>query len=299
MKNIFIINPTSGRGKANQYIPIIKDYFTTHEGDYDIIITKYPKHATEIAASFHKEDDVILYGCGGDGTITEILAGINEGVRLCVIPGGTGNDFYKTVDLRKLTDEEVIAQSIEGEDICIDYGIFNNSVKFINTVSFGVDADIDAYTNEVAKKKTNIPNKYLYLYAALKVGLHPEAFEMEATIDGETFKQSAFMFGVFNGRNYGGMFKPAPHADLQDGKFDCVTVGDVKFMRLLYLLFLYSKGKHVGKKDVYTYNGQVIDLKFDRTLNVQYDGETASVSEVHIEVVKNGLLYRAPRARKL
>ena len=125
MKNIFIVNPTSGKGKAYTYIPEIEKYFENNPAEYEIIVTEYPKHATEIASRYTEADDVVLYACGGDGTMKEVLDGIQPGVRLCVIPGGTGNDFYKSVDGRKLTVYDMIAQSVEGEDIDIDFGLIN------------------------------------------------------------------------------------------------------------------------------------------------------------------------------
>ena len=101
MKYVFIVNPTSGKGKSLRFVPLIENYFKNSEEEYEIIYTEYPKHATEIAARYTEKDDVILYSVGGDGTATEILDGLDLSVRFGVVPGGTGNDFLKSIDVEK------------------------------------------------------------------------------------------------------------------------------------------------------------------------------------------------------
>ena len=125
VKSIFIVNPVSGKGRSLKFIPLIEEYFVRNPGDYEIIRTERPGHAREIAARYHSEDDVIIYSVGGDGTANEILNGLNDGVGFCVFPAGTGNDLYKSIDTRKLSDEELVRGLLEGEDISIDYGVFN------------------------------------------------------------------------------------------------------------------------------------------------------------------------------
>ena len=97
MKHVFIVNPTSGVGKYQVVIDYVKDYFEDKEDNYEIRITEYVGHATEIA----REYDVshVLYSVGGDGTSHEIINGMQEGVSLGIIPVGTGNDFFRNFDL--------------------------------------------------------------------------------------------------------------------------------------------------------------------------------------------------------
>ena len=67
MKHIFIVNPTSGKGKSLRFVPVIENYFKNSDEEYEIIYTEYPKHATEIAARYTEKDNVILYGVGEMG----------------------------------------------------------------------------------------------------------------------------------------------------------------------------------------------------------------------------------------
>ncbi|MBR0138016.1 MAG: diacylglycerol kinase family lipid kinase, partial [Erysipelotrichaceae bacterium] len=292
MKNVFIVNPTSGKGKAYTYIPEIEKYFVNNPGDYEIIVTEYPKHATEIASRYTEADNVILYACGGDGTMKEIIDGIQPGVRLCVIPGGTGNDFYKSVDGRKLSVYDLIAQSVEGEDIDIDYGLINGTSKFLNCFTLGLDADINVYACDYVKKELNIPDKFVYAYSAFKVGLHPQAYPAEFTVDGKTYKDDVILAGVFNGTTYGSMFRAAPHADITDGMLNGLYVRNVKLLTLIRLLLKYSKGEHLNETKYFTFfSGKKFHIKFQQPVNIQVDGENSKIQEVDIEIVKKGMPF--------
>ena len=300
MKHVFIVNPVSGHGNGVKYIPLIDKYFKYNPGDYEIIITESVGHATEIAGRYTAEDDVILYSVGGDGTAKEVLDGLNPGVRFCVVPGGTGNDFFKVVDQRKLSDEERLTRLIEGEDVKIDYGIMNGKSRFMNITSFGLDADINAYACDYVKKEMNLPGNLVYAYSALRVGLKPKVIQMEMTVDGVKYNRDIIIVAVSNGRYYGGCFKPAPKAYLDDGYFDiCLIKGPIKLPRLLQMLVKYINGKHVGEKETEIITGRSIQLKFNRTVNIQVDGENSKLKEATFELIPKGLTIRMPKNREI
>ena len=294
MKHVFILNPVSGKGKANRFIPVIEGYFSKHpEKEYEIIQTEYHRHATAIAQKFTKEDDVCLYACGGDGTANEVLEGLNQGVAIAVIPGGTGNDMYKSIDDRKLTDEELITQTVEGENHLIDMGIANGH-KFMNIISFGIDADINVYACDYVKVELNIPDNLVYAYSALKIATHPQPIEMEMEVDGIKYSKEVIMVAICNGRWYGSIFKPTPNADIEDGHFDLCMFSKMNFPRLAYLLTKYSKGTHVKCKECEVMTGKNIKMTFDRPVNLQVDGENLKTKDVQIQIYPHSLSFRMP-----
>ncbi|MGI6608737.1 MAG: diacylglycerol/lipid kinase family protein [Erysipelotrichaceae bacterium] len=296
MKYIFIVNPTSGKGKSLRFVPLIENYFKNNDKKYEIIYTEYPKHATEIAKRYTAEDNVILYGVGGDGTTKEILDGIDLSVRLGVIPGDTGNDFFKSIDTDKRTDEEILKASIEGEDINLDFGLFNGQSRFLNIASFGLDAAINVYANEVAKKKkTIIPDKFIYFYSIFKAGLKPERYHFKMTVDGKVYEEETILVAVSNGRFYGGMFNAFPDANLDDGIFDLCYFRPMKLSTMIGLIGKYAKGTHKNEKECTCFTGKEVYIEFDREIPVQIDGENKLVKEVHIEMNKGRLKFRAPR----
>ena len=299
MKHVFIVNPTAGKGNGISYIPLIENYFSKNNGEYEIIQTEYVRHATELAKKYTEEDDVIVYSVGGDGTAKEILDGLNPGVTLCVVPGGTGNDFYKSVDRRILKKEDVLKGLIEGENVMIDTGLMNGKDRFMNITSFGLDADINVYACDYVKKELNIPGNLVYAYSAFKVGLHPQCFKADIEIDGQHYSKNSVIAVVTNGAYYGGMFNPTPTASLTDGYFDiCLVEGPIKTLRLIYLILKYSKGKHVGEPEIMILKGQKVTMKFDRNVNLQIDGENTSTTEATFEIIPQSLSLRVPKSRK-
>ena len=298
MKHVFIVNPTAGKGNGVEYIPLIDSYFKENPGDYVIEITEREKHATEIASKYHAEDDVTVYSVGGDGTAKEVLDGLNPGVTLCVVPGGTGNDFYKSVDRTKLPKREILKGLIEGEEIKIDYALMNGTGKFMNICSFGLDADINVYACDYVKKELNIPGNLVYAYSAFKVGLKPKVIQMEMELDGQKIERGIILAGLCNGGYYGGMFHPVTDYRLNDGYLDiCVVNGPLKLLRLIHLIAKYSSGRHIGEPEIEIFRARHISLKFDREVYMQIDGENVPVREAEFEVIPQGLTVKVPRKR--
>lgn len=296
MKHIFIVNPTSGKGKSLRFVPVIENYFKNSDEEYEIIYTEYPKHATEIAARYTEKDNVILYGVGGDGTTKEILDGIDLSVRIGVIPGGTGNDFFKSIDTIKRTDEEIVRASIEGEDLDLDFGLLNGKNRFLNIASFGLDAAINVYANNVAKKKkTIIPDKFIYFYSIFKAGLNPERYRFKMTVNGKVYEEETILVAVSNGQFYGGMFNAFPDANLTDGMFDICYIRPLSLTRLISLIGKYANGTHGKEKECSCFTGTDVYVEFEKEIPIQIDGENLSVKEARIEMNKGKLKYRAPK----
>lgn len=295
MKYLFIVNPTSGKGKGVRFIPIIDAYFKIKPADYTITITEYPKHAQEIAATIKKEDDTMVVAVGGDGTANEVLNGLNPGVKLCVLPAGTGNDFYKSVDSRKLSDSELFRELMEGEDVMIDYGVFNDTMKFMNVASFGVDADINVYACDYVKVKYNLPGSIVYAYSALKVGTHPKDINIKLIVDGKEYNRTCVLATVNNGKAYGGCFKPTPNARLDDGLFDiCVVNGPIKLPKFFKILVKYISGTHLNEPEVELLHGKNVVVEYENELYWQIDGENKKYDHGKVELFAGALSVRMP-----
>ena len=104
MKDVFIINPYSGKKEQYALMQQIKENF---QGKRIIIEkTKNSGHAQFIAQKYalKTEEEVHLFVCGGDGTLHEVVNGMAgaKHVYLSVLPTGTGNDFISDRKVRWL-----------------------------------------------------------------------------------------------------------------------------------------------------------------------------------------------------
>ena len=298
MRYYFIVNPTSGKGKALSYLPLIEEYCKKTGKQYSIHLTEYPKHATQLASAITADMDTMIVSVGGDGTSKEILDGLNKDVVFCIIPAGTGNDFYKSIDSRKLSTEELIAGLLDGEIIKIDMGIINGTSRFINIASYGLDADINIYACDVLKVKYSLPGNMVYAIAALKLLPKRKMKNVDITVDGRKYRRKMLLAALCNGRCYGGCFMPGPEADLQDGIFNLTIVKeDMQFFKLMQRLMKYMKGDYQQYPEFEVFEGKHFELHFDEEINCQVDGENSSIKDLEVTLMPKEVRLMVPSAR--
>ncbi len=87
----FVINPAAGGGKGARVWAEIKERLAARRVEFEWSVTRRPGDAEEIAARI--PEGVIAVAVGGDGTLSQMLAGLPPGRTLGVIPAGRGNDF--------------------------------------------------------------------------------------------------------------------------------------------------------------------------------------------------------------
>ena len=75
MKNIFVINPVSGNGKAVDIVNNIEKVCDNENLEYEIRYTTKPKEAIAITREYASSENII-YAVGGDGTLNEVLNGV-------------------------------------------------------------------------------------------------------------------------------------------------------------------------------------------------------------------------------
>ncbi len=297
MKHIFVINPTSGRGKAYKQIAIIEEVFKDNPQDFEIIITEHQGHATEIARRFKRSDEVTLYSVGGDGTAYELLNGLQEKVAMAIIPAGTGNDYYRMVGYKNQNLKELIRDTVHGREVIVDYGLANDR-RFLNMMALGLDAE----TNQVAQdigKKLPIPRSLVYAISALAVIVRPKKLEIELTINDQVINRKVLLVAIMNGRWYGGGFQPTPKASIQDGLFDVLLIDSIPIHRILKLLPRYFKGTHVNEDVVEFFKADALKIKTPGLSPVSCDGETSKQEEINFKLIKNGMVLRVPQASTL
>lgn len=297
MKHVFIINPTSGKGKAYKQVEVIKKVFANRSDEFEILFTEYQGHATELTRRYRMSDDVVVYSVGGDGTAYEVLNGLQDQVQMAIIPAGTGNDYYRMMGYINKDLEQIILETVEGKTVEVDYGIANDR-RFLNQLALGLDADANQVAQDIGKKLP-IPRSLVYVISALMVMARPKRIHLEIEMNGEIIKRRALLMAIMNGRWYGGGFQPAPEASIQDGLFDICIVSDMSLFRILNLLPKYFKGTHGGNNKVEFHKASSLTLKTNTMCSVSCDGETSKQNSIKFMLVPKGLRLRVPLASTL
>ncbi len=292
MRYIFIINPIAGVRNYERFIPWIEDYFED-ENRYEIFVTQYAGHATEIASSYTVRDNVCVFSIGGDGTAYEVLNGLNDGVAMAVVPNGTGDDFHRTLYKEKFSSKDMLIRTIEGQIQHIDYGIANEH-RFLNMFCVGFDAMIGEEAIINSNRKF-FPNSLSYVVAAVQKFVKPPKFSIRFETNNQIEEQESLMFSVLNGQYYGGGFNPVPKADIKDGLFEVLWVESVKRRTIIPLFGKYAKGRYEDIKQIKYYQLKDFSLKLDQTMTYTCDGEIFEDDYIVVTMMENRLPFMIPK----
>jgi len=274
MKYIFIVNAFAGRGKSLRVAQNIKKVCLENKIDYEIIYTNKPGEATTITKKY-KDSKCVIFSVGGDGTLNEVLNGIVGSDNLLgVIPTGSGNDFYKT--LEKIYDLKP----------CIDIGKINDRY-FINLACFGVDAEV-AKNTEIMKRK-NVPASQIYNASIIYTFFAYKFKEVELIINDIIRKDKFTVVAVCNGQYYGGGYQMAPDASLTDNNFDIYYIDKIKKLEMPSLLMKVKNGVHEQLKIVHKVLSDRIIIQSANDIICNIDGETLINKKFEIQLIKEGV----------
>lgn len=272
MKHIFIINPISGQGRAFRMVDNIHRVCKEEKLDYEVVFTRKEHDATEIVKKYKKGDNVI-YSVGGDGTLNEVVNGIvGTKNKLAIIPGGSGNDFYTSI--KDMVDTE----------FKIDIGKVNDRY-FVNVVSVGIDAEIG--DNALLMKKKKIPRSQIYNASIVYTFFKYKFKEIEFKLNNTKMKDSYTIVTIMNGKVYGGGYKIAPNAIVNDGLFDIYFVDKLPKVKIPKLILKLAKGTHEESPHVHKRMSDKISFKSEKPVICGVDGETLYGTKFDIKLLKN------------
>ena len=270
-----LVNPTASNGNCKREWQTLVPHFEQNFADktIEVIETESREHTIQLAAS-HQTD--LLVSASGDGTISNLVQGLmqrpaSERPALSVIPLGSGNDFAKSLGV-PMNPYLAISRMPRGQRSVIDVGQVNDTY-FVNTLSFGVDAVVAERTNEL-RKATHRRGILLFAQAAVSSIIRDlRAHRCYMIVDGNYHERNLLICAIQNGPYYGGGFKVAPHALLDDGKFNLCLAENTSTLNALYAMARLASGTHENLKIIETLRGSSISLDFDTPIAAQIDGE--------------------------
>lgn len=304
MEHIFIINPVAGKGKYQQGIENnINRYLKNKDIDYDIYMTKFKGDAKRFVISKCEEYvPCVFYSCGGDGTLHEVVnvACNYNHVSVGLIPCGTGNDFVKNFE--NTMNFQNIEDQIEGESVSLDLIKINNKYA-VSVCNVGFDADA-ALNMHNFKKIPFVSGTGCYILSVLYCLLKSLGKNLEVELDsGEKIKDKFLLGVVANGHSYGGGYKCAPLAKINDGIMDVCLVKKMSRLKILGFINSYKEGKHLENDNIKSYityeKCKNVKIKSDNPINLCIDGENYIYDDVDIEVVHDILKFWIPKGSKI
>jgi YegS/Rv2252/BmrU family lipid kinase len=287
---VLLVNPASGGGRTLSLLPAVERELDQRRAVFRVETTRDSEHAVAEAlrAVDTGEIPVVMSGDGLVGIVGGALVGTEQ--PLGIIPGGRGNDLARVLGI---PSDPVGAIDVldAGQTRMIDVGEANGR-RFLGIASVGFDSDANRIANETRLVRGNL----VYAYAALRAlfAWKPARFTVRAGEDQLRF--TGYTVAVANSKAYGGGMFVAPDADLSDGEFDIVMVGEVGKLRFLGNLPKVFKGTHVENDEVRVFRAPYLELSASRPFAVYADGEHLTDLPASLRIIPAALRVIAPPA---
>ena len=294
-KMLFIMNPYSGKRRANRCLAEILELFNRADYRVTVHMTAGQGDATEVARQLGPEMDIVVC-CGGDGTFNETVAGLQlagADVSVGYIPAGSTNDFAASL---KLPTEplEAAREIVEGSPVYYDAGSFNGRF-FSYVASFGAFTKT-SYTTPQSIKNALGHTAYVLSGISELSQLHTEHVRLE--IDDEIVEDD-FLFGaICNSTSVGGILTLDPRqVDMADGKLEVLLVRSPKSLLELTDCIAAVQSQQYNNCEMITFrSGSQIKITADPEMPWTLDGERED-GHRDITVANNHLAYRLVQKR--
>jgi len=306
-RTVVVVNPHSQGGKLGKRWRDIAD--TIGRGfPFDEAITKGPGDATRLTRDALRGGAERIVGNGGDGTVNEIVNGffddggqpIAPAASFALIPFGTGGDFRRSIHM-PVEIADAVAVIVRNHTAKIDVGrlrfVASNGETthrmFANIASFGVSGVVDRLVNESGKKFGRLS----FYVASLRATWSYKNKRVQLLIDGERIEATINTVAVANGKYFGGAMMVAPDAELDDGQFDIVAMGDFGFGDLVKSGRRLYKGTHLTMDKVTSRRGRVVEAEpIDKSdiVELDVDGESPGRLPARFEIVPAALSVVRP-----
>ena len=283
-KAVFVINLISGTSDKAAIPGLIDQYLDKTKFEYEIAITQYAGHASEIATKAKDDGVDVVVAVGGDGTVNEVARAIvHSNTALGIIPCGSGNGLARHL-LLPLNVRKAIDVINRGEVRQLDYGIIND-YPFFCTCGMGFDAFVSMKFAEAGKR-----GPITYVENVLREGLKykPETYTIED--DNGTLQYKAFLISCANASQYGNNAYIAPQASMSDGLMDVIIMEPFDVFEAPQIsIEMFSKTLDKNSK-IKTFRTRHLHIHRDKPGVIHYDGDPVMTgADIDIELKPKGI----------
>ena len=234
-------------------------------------------------------DDVdIIFILGGDGTVNELVNGIMKSeldLPIGIIPGGTFNDFVKTLNLNprhKMASQQLMNAELRPYDV-----MKINDEYALNFVGLGL---IVQNAENVQNGNKDIFGKLSYVGSTVKTLLNPEHFDYKISVDDQSVDGNTSMLVVANGPFIGGSRIPLTDLSPNDGYLNTFIFKE-QSSSVLNDVFKQRDSMNWNKmtEGIKHLPAKKITIETDPQMKVDIDGEINLKTPLEIEVIPNAI----------
>lgn len=272
MKYIYFVNRFSLRDETDAVINRIKSVSEEFHRDYIVEVSGSAEEAVLAIRKYH-DAGAVLTAVGGDGSIHHLLneiAGTNN--LLSFVPCGTGNDFSRTC-------LETLEDGVHEVDL-----IRVNDRYCINTVCFGIDADI-------ANDESFIHNRFIPRSMRFNAGVlyHFLTYGKKRylTVEWGKKKISRHFTTVVaaNGRYYGSGYKVSPGSLLNDGRMEIYLIDSVGKVKMARLILSMKNAGHLQDPALRVFRAKKVTVSSPVPIRANVDGEPLQADHFELNLI--------------
>lgn len=275
---MMIVNPAAGKGAYKKRFAEVLKVFSDAGYSPNLFFTSCAGDATEIAAQ-NGADYELLVCVGGDGTLSEVVAGLMQIERRPVvgyIPLGTANDVARSLGLPKKDPVKAARRIVRGVSIPFDVG--RRSGGYFNYVAaFGAFTEVSYGTPQNIKRRLG---EAAYLIGAVKSLRSLKSRRVHIEYD-EGVIEGDFLYGsVSNSYSVAGLVNlPADMIELGDGKHELILLFRPRHMTELVPLATRVLRGNFDSEYIKILHTTHAVFTFDSPESFTFDGEDGSSFE--------------------
>jgi len=277
-----LVNPAAGRGRALRRLEAATRALA-RAGPLDVVRTEQSGDEARLALEAAHDGVRTLVVLGGDGTVSRVggaFATAGADTPLAILAAGTGNDFAKSLGA-PVHDYPAMAERIaRGETRRVDVGRLAGR-PFVNAAGFGFDVAV----LERMTRARWLRGDALYIASALAELLRFDGLDARVRVAPEVFDVHArwLLVVIANGQWFGGSFRIAPAARLDDGRLNLVLVRDMPAWRRLRVFSAAPFGAHVRAPEVQSLDPTSCTVTTATPSACELDGELVPASQAVVE----------------
>nr|WP_156645364.1 YegS/Rv2252/BmrU family lipid kinase [Lentibacillus sp. JNUCC-1] len=265
--------------KLAQTLPILSQAIRS----LNVVQTLSQEETEDVCQNLDSDIELLLI-LGGDGTVhvcINVLAKLEHRPVIGILPGGTSNDFTRTLGIPQ--NLQTAAQTIvNGIEKPIDVGV-SGTDYFLNF--WGVGLVTETSKNIDVSQKQNL-GVLSYLLSTIKSIGNANNFTYELETEEETYKGDAVLIFVLNGRFIGTRELPIPTLEADDGMLEVLIVKNSNLGS--FREFMAMKNPDMDKsafQQIEHFRVKDLAIKAKPKQEVDMDGEIYQMTPAEISIL--------------
>ncbi|WP_246569614.1 diacylglycerol/lipid kinase family protein [Lentibacillus saliphilus] len=280
---LLIYNGNAGHADTEQKLAQTLPILSLAIKALTIIQTETIEDLNEICVEWAAKVELFII-LGGDGTVhacVNALAALQTRPTLAILPGGTSNDFSRTLGIPQQL--RAAAEAIrDGEEIAVDAGKAD-SHYFLNFWGIGLVTDTSQNVDPEQKQSLGVLS---YMMSTLKTLGSAEPFLYKMTIEGKTYEGEAVLVFVLNGRFIGTRELPMSTLSARDGKLNVLIVKRSNLASFRELMAMKNPATNDDTfEEVEHYHATALTITTSPKKEVDMDGELYQTTPSDISIL--------------